>query len=294
MSNRSYLYACDADPCLYDIAPRGVCEHVGEVALLQRLMVARGPRVIASRLYDDGLALLADSTGAVDRALAFVDRLSEGDVAEPDDFAAAAVQMQTVLGMMRARYLLLEPGEVLDGVDGVRDLVGTLADLDARVERALRGQEEAWIEELRGSWQDTVMPWWATALHYSFERSGTAWSRSDVEAMLLAHDERMVERVGHPFRYRLAPGLEPHHLRVLIGVLPLLARDVESTADARVWNCQIGVHDRNELVVSCRAATLFVTVGPRGWPNEGPRRQIMNALGLAPPATRIEYGRGTV
>ncbi len=294
MSNRSYLYACDADPCLYDIAPRGVCEHVGEVALLQRLMVARGPRVIASRLYDDGLALLADSAGAVDRALAFVDRLAEGDVAEPDDFAAAAVQMQTVLGMMRARYLLLEPGEVLDGVDGVRDLVGTLADLDARVERALRGQEEAWIEELRGSWQDTVMPWWATALHYSFERSGAAWTRSDVEAMLLAHDERMVERVGHPFRYRLAPGLEPHHLRVLIGVLPLLARDVENTADARVWNCQIGVHDRNDLVVSCRAATLFVTVGPRGWPNEGPRRQIMNALGLAPPATRIEYGRGTV
>lgn len=294
MSNRSYLYACDADPCLYDIAPRGVCEHVGEVALLQRLMVTRGPRVIASRLYDDGLALLADSTGAVDRALAFVDRLAEGDVAEPDDFAAAAVQMQTVLGTMRARYLLLEPGEVLDGVDGVRDLVGTLADLDARVERALRGQEEAWIEELRGSWQDTVMPWWANALHYSFERSGAAWCRSDVEAMLLAHDERMVERVGHPFRYRLAPGLEPHHLRVLIGVLPLLARDVESTADARVWNCQIGVHDRNELVVSCRAATLFVTVGPRGWPNEGPRRQIMNALGLAPPATRVEYGRGTV
>lgn len=294
MSNRSYLYACDADPCLYDIAPRGVSEHVGEVALLQRLMVARGPRVIASRLYDDGLALLADSTGTVDRALAFVDKLAEGEVAEPDDFAAAAVQMQTVLGMMRARYLLLEPAEVQSGVDGVRDLVGTLADLDARVERALRGQEEAWLEELRATWQDTVMPWWANALHYSFERSGAAWSRSDVEAMLLAHDQRMAERVGHPFRYRLAPGLEPHHLRVVIGVLPLLARDVESTADARVWTCQIGVHDRNELVVSCRAATLFVTVGPRGWPGEGPRRQIMNALGLAPPTTRVEYGRGIV
>lgn len=294
MSNRSYLYACDADPCLYDIAPRGVCEHVGDVALLQRIMIAREPRLIASRLFDEGLAVLADSAGAVDRALAFVDRLAEGDVPEPDDFTAATAQMQAVLGTMRARYLLLEPGEVIDGVDGVRDLVATLGELDARVERALRGQEEAWLEELRGSWQDTVMPWWANALYYSFERSSTTWSRSDVEAMLLAHDQRMAERVGHPFRYRLAPGLEPHHLRVLIGVLPLLARDIESTADARVWTCQLGVHDRNELDVTCRAATLFVTVGPRGWPSEGPRRQIMNALGIAPPTTRVEYGRGVV
>src|SRR5690606_1680083 len=115
MTTRSYLYACDADPCLYDIAPRGVCEHVGEVALLQRIMIAREPRLIASRLFDEGLAVLADSTGAVDRALAFVDRLAEGEVAEPDDFAAAMTQMQAVLGTMRARYLLLEPEEVMRG-----------------------------------------------------------------------------------------------------------------------------------------------------------------------------------
>ena len=294
MSNRSYLYACDGDPSLYDLSPRGVCEHVRSVSLLQLLMVARGARAIGSRLFDDGLAVLADSTGAVDRALELVDRLAEGDIAERDDFAAAAAQMRDVLGTMRARYLLLEVGEVLDGDAGVHGLIASLPEVDAQVERALRGQEDAWLDELRGSWQDTVMPWWANGLYYSFDQPSMMWSRSDVEAMLVAHDQKLAERIGHPFRFRLAPGLEAHQLRVIIGVLPLVARDVESAADARVWNCQIGVHDRDDVVVTCRAATLFITVGPRGWPSDGPRRRIIDALGIAPPTMRVEYGRGTV
>ena len=81
---------------------------------------------------------------------------------------------------------------------------------------------------------------------------------------------------------------------MLIGVLPLLVRDLESAADPRVWTCQLAVHDRDELVVSCRAATMFITVGPRGWPSDGPRGLILDALGLAPPTTRVEYGRGIV
>jgi hypothetical protein len=294
MSNRCYLYACDADPSLYEIAPRGVCEHVADVSLLQLIMVARGARAVQSRLFDDGFAVIADADGAVDRVLAFVDKLGDGDISEPDDFAAAAGQMRDVLSMMRARYLLLEAGEVLDSKDSVLELIRVLPDLDAKVERALRGQEDAWLDELRQSWQDTVMPWWANALYYSFEQPSLTWSRSDVEAMMIAHDQRMAERLGHPFRYRLAPNIEAHQLRILIGVLPLLVRDVEAAADARVWNCQIGVHDRDELVITCRAATLFITVGPRGWPSEGPRRKIMDSLGIALPTTRYEYGRGTV
>src|SRR5690349_15167794 len=114
MSNRSYLYASDADPGLYDIALRGVCEHVGDVSMLQLIMVARGARAISSRIFDDRLAVLADSRGAAERALAFVDKLGEGEVAEPEDFAAAVSQMRDVLGSTSTgRYLVLEVGEVL-------------------------------------------------------------------------------------------------------------------------------------------------------------------------------------
>jgi hypothetical protein len=294
MSTRCYLYACDADPSLYELAPRGVCEHVGSVALLQQIMVASGARAIASPLFPDGLAVLADSGGAVDRALAFVDRLADRDVSEPDDFAAACEQMRGVLATMRARYLLLEVGEVLPDSGAVLALIGSLAELDARVERALRGDEDAWLDQLRASWPDTVMPWWANHLYYSFELPVTQWSRADVEAMLVAHDQRIAQRIGHPFRFRLATTLEPHQLRAIISVLPLLARDVESTADARVWTCQLGMHDRDDVVVTCRGATLFITLGPNGWPSDGPRRRIQDALRLAPPTMRFEYGRGTV
>jgi len=294
MATRSYLFACDADPSLYELAPRGVCEHIGSVALLQRIMIARGARAIESRLFGRGLAVLADSDGAVDRALAFVDRLAEGTLVDPDDFGAASAQMQSVLATMRARYLLLEPSELAGGDAAVHPLLASLSELDARVERALRGFEEPWLEELRASWPETVMPWWATTLYDGFDVPSPQWNRGDVEAMLVAHDQRLTERIGHPFRFRLAPTLEPHQLRVIIGVLPLLARDLESTLDARVWTCQLAVHDRDELVVSCRAATLFITVGPRGWPSDVPRRRILDALGLAPPTTRSEYGRGTV
>ena len=294
MSNRCCLFACDADPSLYDIAPRGICEHVGDVSLLQMIMVARGARAVTSRLFEDKQAVLADSTGAVERVRAFIEKLVEREVADPDDFAAAVVQMDEVLDKTPiGRYLLLEVGEVLDTDEGIQELLGALADLDYQVERALAGYEDAWLDELRQSWQDTVMPWWANHLYYNFYEP-TAWSRPDVEAMLLGHDAQMSARVGHPFRFRLAANLEPHHLRVVLRVLPLLVRDVEQTANARVWNCEIGVHDGPSVAVAFRDTTLFVAIGPRAWPNEGPKRRIMEALGVAPPQARYEYGRATV
>ena len=295
MSNRCELYACDADPTRYDIAPRGICEHVADVALIQLVMIARGARTVPSQLFEDRLAVLADSEGAAERAVAFIAKLGEGDVAEPEDFAAALAQMRDVLVKTPlGRHLLLEVGEVLDTDASIQALVDRLPELDAQVERALAGEADDWLVELRQSWQDTVMPWWANTLYYSFDQPSVRWSRADVEAMLLAHDAAMSARVGHPFRYRLGPSVETYQLRGVIGVLPSLARDVEATADARVWSCEISVHDGPNIAVSFRDTTLFIAIGPRGWPNEGPRRRIMEALGKPPPPMRVEYGRGGV
>lgn len=295
MSNRSYLYAGDGDPTLYDIALRGVCEHVADVSMLQLIMVARGARAVASKLFDDRLAVLADSRGAAERAFAFVDKLAEGEVSEPEDFAAAARQMREVLGATPlGRHLLLEVAEVLDTDESVLEMVRGLVDLDAQVERALAGQEEAWLAELRATWQDSVMPWWAHTLYYNFEQPSLAWNRRDVEAMLIAHDAKMSSRVGHPFHYRLAADLEQHQLRIVIGMLPLLARELETVADNRLWSCEIGVHDTNQFTAAFEDKTLFVASGPKGWPSQGPRRRIMDALGIGPPPMRVEYGRATV
>ncbi len=294
MSNRSYLYACDADPSSYEVAPRGVCEHVADVALLQLVMVSRGARVVSSLLFSDRTAVVADASGAVERALAFVAKLGERDVAEPDDFAAAVAQMKSVLGSTAlGTHLLLEVGEVFDTDESVEELVASLADFDAQIERALRGEEDAWLDELRQSWQDTVMPWWATALYYAFE-APFEWTRTEVEALLAPHDRTMSVRVGHPFRYRLAPSMNAHQLRNVVGVLTSLAADVENAADARVFSCEISAHESKHVAVSFRDTTLYVAVPPGGWPSQGPKRRIMEALGTAPPPARYEYGRGTV
>lgn len=294
MSNRSYLYACDADPSVYDVAPRGVCEHVADVALLQLIMIAHGARVVSSQLFDKRSAVVSDSAGAAERALAFVAKLAEGDIAERDDFDAAVDQMKNVLAnTAMGTCLLLEVAEVFDTDDSVQELVDTLTTLDAQVGRALAGEEDAWLADLRQSWQDTVMPWWASALYYSFE-APLEWTRAEVEALLLPLDRTMTARLGHPFRYRLAQDLDAHELRSVVGVLTSLSADVASTADKRVFSCELRAHEHKRVEVSFRDTTLYITVPPGGWPSQGPKRRIMEALGTAPPPARYEYGRGTV
>jgi hypothetical protein len=190
--------------------------------------------------------------------------------------------------------LLLEVAEVFDTDESVEELVASLADLDAQVQRALRGEEDAWLDELRQSWQDTVMPWWANALYYSFE-APFEWTRAEVEAQLLPHDRTMSTRVGHLFRFRLAPALNAYQLRSIVGVLTSLVADVvESGADPRLFSCEISAHEHKHVAVSFRDSTLFIAVPPSGWPSQGPKRRIMEALGTAPPPARYEYGRGTV
>lgn len=295
MSNRCYLYACDADPALYDIAPRGVCEHVADLALMQLIMVAKNPRVVTSRVFEEGVAVLADSAGARERALAFAAKLAEREVAEPDDFAIAVAQMENVLASTDlGRYLLLEVGEVLDTEESVHELIGALAELDAQVERALAGEEDAWLDGLRATWQDSVMPWWANALYYSFDQPALEWRRDDVEDKLARHSRRMTALLGHPFRYELAPSIAGYQIRTVLSVLTSLARDVEAAVDERVTACEIDVHDEPRVDFRYAGGTLYITCSPQGWPSQGPKRKIREALGIAPPAARYEYGRATV
>lgn len=296
MGNRCYLYTCDADPTIHDVAPRGVAEH-GDIALVQLLMVANGARAIESLIFDGQLAILADSAGAIERALAFLVKLGSGVVVDREQFDSSIAQMreffaETTLG----RYLLLEVGELLEGEEAVHELIEALPDLAAQAERALRGEEEPWLAEQRTAWSESGMPWWASTLYYSFGSPSVVWSREQVEQMLIPYDQSMSARLGHPFRYHLAPALQSQHqLTGVVNVLGMLTRDVESVPDPRVWNCEITVDENTiDVTASFRDATLFIGFAGSGWPSAGPRRRIMDAVGIAPPPTRVESGRGTV
>src|SRR5687768_3228065 len=248
MGIRSFLYACDADPTRFDTAARGLCEHPQNIALAQLVMVTRGARAIESLLFEDSLAVLAERDD--DRTFAFLAKLSERDVAEPERFALAIAQMQRICDGTPGSFVLLEPAEVHADREDVTELVASLADLDAQITRALAGEEEAWLDELRANWDALVMPWWANALYYNFE-SPSRWSRREVQAMLAPHDQKHSATLGHPFRYRLAPGLEDSiHLGAVVNVLPLLVADVEAVPDARVWTCELSVHEAGDMKVT--------------------------------------------
>src|SRR5690349_6508746 len=132
MANRCYLYACEADPSSHDVTPIGLCEHTGEIALAQLLMLTRGARAIDSLLFDDHYAVVAELVGAADRALAFLAKLGEGEVADRAAFEDAVAQMRDVLAQTSLdSHVLLEVGELRDR-DDVKELITTLRDLDQR------------------------------------------------------------------------------------------------------------------------------------------------------------------
>ena len=292
MANRSFLYACEADPSQHDVTPIGLCEHTSIVPVAQLIMVTRGARVVDSLLYAGHKAIVADNAGAAERTLAFLAKLGAGKIVDRTQFDQAVDQMrEVVMQTTLDSHLLLEVGEVLDRED-VEELSASLAALDAQVERAMRGEEDVWLDELRACWQDTVMPWWANSLYYTFGNEAVTWNRADVDAMLDSHGRTMTKAAGRPFRYRIGPGVAPHELGTIVDALANLAQDLEAVPDARVSSCEIGVHER-DVQITFREGTLFVRLSTNGWPSHGVKRRVMHALGVLPPP-HVEYGRATV
>ncbi|MFY0538781.1 hypothetical protein [Nannocystis pusilla] len=93
--------------------------------------------------------------------------------------------MRTFLGATPpTRYLLLEAGEIFgvmggDLVEHARRLVVEIAELGARVDRAIAGGEAPWLAQLRANWQKAARPgWWSEVLYYSFEPAEDAGESS--------------------------------------------------------------------------------------------------------------------
>ena len=88
MANRSYLYTCDDIPTADGkVKPRGLCEFNYGIPIVHKLMVASAPRVVRSAIWGEhDIGILGDRAGAVERTVAFVDKLSAGDVADRADW----------------------------------------------------------------------------------------------------------------------------------------------------------------------------------------------------------------
>ncbi|MFF4364887.1 hypothetical protein [Streptomyces sp. NPDC001594] len=175
MANRSYLYSADSMPNEDDIpeAIRCISEHNWGIPLAHKLLVGYGTTIVPSMIwsprigiaadYDKGAALLGDLLKAVGQGL-------EDD----DEFGRCVEKTTSHLEKQRARYFLLETGEMIslsseDPVAAVQRLVShDIPAAVAQAEAAIAGENDDWLASVRADWQDDLGSFYSTALYYSF------------------------------------------------------------------------------------------------------------------------------
>ena len=176
MANRSHLYAANTLPT-EDGRPDpvvGVSEHNWSIPLAHLLLVSFDTRVVPSMIwgrrtgvagdYDRGAALLLELLRVVGE-----------DVAEAQDFESVVATTKAQLDKQRAKYFLLEAGEILDVDDepaeaAIDRLVGQhIPSLAAQAEAAIAGENAEWLAVARGRWRENFYSFYNDTLFYSFE-----------------------------------------------------------------------------------------------------------------------------
>ncbi len=175
MANRSHIYTCDEVPGGKGFHARGLSEYNWAIPLAHKLMVGTNPRIVRSAIWEHDIGILADREGAFERTLALFDKLGEGELPERAEFDDELAQLREFLASTPpSKFILLEAGEILDLLDGelpalVAALHAELAPLADKVDRAIAGQEDDWLGELRANWAEEARPgYWSDILYYSF------------------------------------------------------------------------------------------------------------------------------
>ncbi|MFC8586623.1 hypothetical protein ACFUGD_19070 [Streptomyces sp. NPDC057217] len=175
MANRSYLYSADSMPSETENPQRIRCisEHNWDIPLAHKLLVGRGTTIVPSMIwnppigiageYAAGAALLLDLLRVVGEGL-------EGDA----EFAECVARTTAHLDKQRAKYFVLETGEIVsmtddDPVGSVRSLVsGEIPRAVAEAEAAIAGRDDDWLASVRADWQKHFASFYADALYFSF------------------------------------------------------------------------------------------------------------------------------
>ncbi|MGW7100088.1 DUF7822 domain-containing protein [Streptomyces sp. NPDC054838] len=174
MANRSYLYSADSLPTEDENpkAIRCISEHNWAIPLAHKLMAGYDATIVPSMIWNPRIGIAAD----YDRGAALLRDLLKavGQGLEDDDFAKCVDKTTAHLERQRARYFILETGEMVsitdeDPVAGVQRLVS--ADIPAAVahaEAAIAGQNDDWLASVRADWQEHFASFYGDALYFSF------------------------------------------------------------------------------------------------------------------------------
>lgn len=176
MANRSHLYAADTLPTDEGRRPAavaGISEHNWSIPLAHLLLVSFDTRVVPSMIWDKRTGVAGD----YDRGAALLMELLRvvgEEVDDPRDFATVVATTRAQLEKQRAKYFLLEAGEILDLDDEPleaatdRLVAEHIPALAAHAEAAIAGENADWLAIARGRWRENFYSFYNDTLYYSF------------------------------------------------------------------------------------------------------------------------------
>ncbi|WP_228555730.1 DUF7822 domain-containing protein [Catenulispora pinisilvae] len=176
MANRSHLYAANTLPSAEGRPDPvvGISEHNWSIPLAHLILVSFDTRAVPSMIWDQRMGVAGD----YDRGAALlVDllRLVGEEVEDEQDFHKVVEKTKAQLARQRAKYFLLEAGEILDMDDephaeALDRLVGHhIPFLAAQAEAAIAGENAEWLAIARGRWRENFNSFYDDTLYYSFE-----------------------------------------------------------------------------------------------------------------------------
>jgi hypothetical protein len=178
MANRSHVYLTDQLPTKAKHKRgqfRGVCEWNWEIPISHLLLVANKPKRVQSAIWKDHeIGIAADSKGAVERLLAFIDLLGQGEVKSAGYWDDCVDETKKFFASKKrkGKWFLLEAGELFDmsGNDLVKEcdaVVKAIPAMVKKVDKALAGGEKPWVSKLRKNWEKELGLYWSDVLYYS-------------------------------------------------------------------------------------------------------------------------------
>ena len=176
MANRSHLYAANTLPTGEGrpAAVAGISEHNWSIPLAHLLLVSFDTRVVPSMIWDQRIGVAGDYDRGAELLMNLLRVVGE-EVDDARDFEAVVATTKAQLDKRRAKYFLLEAGEILDMDDEpletamdrlVQQHIPALA---AHAEAAIAGENADWLAVARGRWRENFYSFYNDTLYYSFE-----------------------------------------------------------------------------------------------------------------------------
>jgi hypothetical protein len=176
MANRSHLYAANTLPSAEGRPDpiMGISEHNWSIPLAHLILVSFDTRAVPSMIWDQRMGVAGD----YDRGAALLVellRLVGEDVEDAQDFQKVVATTQAQLEKRRAKYFLLEAGEILDMDDDPHEeafnrlVEHHIPYLAAQAEAAIAGENADWLAIARGRWRENFNSFYDDTFYYSFE-----------------------------------------------------------------------------------------------------------------------------